>query len=79
MGDTQIGAELLLNIARGCHDYGGGYRDSLESEIFHHGIQTVINALEAAMKDPDRLQVRVLEGIGSQAQIDAVLAERRRA
>ena len=35
-----------LKIAKGCHDYGGGYRDDKKYEIFHHGIQTVINALE---------------------------------
>lgn len=40
-----------VRIARGCLDYGGGYRHSDEHlEIFHHGIQTVINSLEAAEK-----------------------------
>ena len=40
-----------VRIARGCLDYGGGYRgDTGKMEIFHHGIQTVINSLEAAQK-----------------------------
>ena len=40
-----------VRIARGCLDYGGGYRgDNGKMEIFHHGIQTVINSLEAAQK-----------------------------
>lgn len=56
----------LLNVARGCHDYGGGYRDPKEAEVFHHGIQTVINSLESAAKnDPDNYQVNVLEQIGA--------------
>lgn len=40
-----------IAIATGCLDYGGGYRSS-EGELsaFHHGIQTVINALTAARK-----------------------------
>lgn len=60
-------AERLLNVARGCHDYGGGYRhDDRESEIYQHGIQTVINALEAAAKnDPSDTQVNALEMIGA--------------
>lgn len=67
-------AQRLLNVARGCHDYGGGYRESREREIFHHGIQTVIKALEAAEAGPDRFQVRVLESIGA-AVAEAVTQE----
>lgn len=53
-------AERLVNVARGCHDYGGGYRAPSDYEIFHHGIQTVINALEAAQKnDPEDYQIKV--------------------
>jgi hypothetical protein len=37
-----------LRIARGCHDYNGGHRGSEAHSIYHHGIQTVINALEGA-------------------------------
>jgi hypothetical protein len=57
----------LLNIARGCHDYNGGYNSQLvESQIYHHGIQTVINALEAAVRKAD-LQTDVLESIGAES------------
>ncbi len=58
-------AERLLNVARGCFDYCGGYMAS-DLGIYHHGIQTVINALEAAAKnDPSDMQVNVLERIGA--------------
>ena len=56
----------LLNIARGCHDYGGGYKDKREADVYHHGIQTVINALEAAAKG-DSFQLRALESVGMDA------------
>jgi len=39
-----------LRIARGCTDYGGGYRGSKEYEEYQNGIKTVIRALEAAKK-----------------------------
>lgn len=56
----------LLNVARGCMDYGGGYRDSDNAlAVFHHGVQTVINALTAAVKnDPKDGQVNALEMMG---------------
>lgn len=58
--------ENAVNIAKGCHDYGGGYRHKAEADVFHHGIQTVINALEAAstsgIVDP---QVATLHRMGS--------------
>jgi len=56
----------MLLIAKGCHDYGGGYRDSKEAEIFHHGISTVITALSNALHNPDDTQVRALERFGRQ-------------
>ena len=40
-----------ITIAMGCLDYGGGYRGTPELEIYHHGIQTVVNALKAAKKN----------------------------
>lgn len=56
-----------LRIARGCTDYGGGYRHSAEHlAIYHHGIQTVINALMSASKsgieDP---QIAALHAMGA--------------
>lgn len=57
-----------IAIAKGCKDYLGGYHDVEELDIYHHGIQTVINALEAANKrgfeDP---QVAAIHKIGSDA------------
>lgn len=59
------GITRLLNVARGCHDYNGGYVDP-EATAFHHGIQTVVQALDAAAKnDPNDGQVNVLERIGA--------------
>ena len=59
--------ERLLNVARGCHDYNGGHRGP-DAEVFHHGVQTVINSLEAAAKnDPNDTQVNALERIGHAA------------
>jgi len=47
--ETMMTFHDALRIARGCLDYGGGYRsDQGKLDVFHHGIRTVINALEAA-------------------------------
>lgn len=56
-----------ISIARGCTDYGGGYRSDAEQfEIYQHGIQTVINALTRAAKGGlNNMQVRVLHRMGS--------------
>ena len=56
-----------LRIARGCFDYGGGYRAvGKDMAIFHHGIQTVINALEGAAKNGHKdTQVAALHRMGS--------------
>jgi hypothetical protein len=56
-----------VRIAKGCTDYGGGYRgDGALLEAYQAGIATVINALRAAqergMADP---QVRALHGMGT--------------
>lgn len=60
--------ESCLKIAKGCHDYNGGLHDKRDHEIFHHGIQTVINALEAYMKKGlADSQVNVLHSIGGEA------------
>lgn len=54
--------ERLRARARGCLDYLGGYTSSeRDLEIFHHGIQTVINALQG---DDDDTQTRALERMG---------------
>lgn len=55
-----------VKIAKGCHDYGGGYQNDHDSKIYHHGIQTVINALEhAEAHGLNEFQIRTLHGIGS--------------
>lgn len=62
---NMVNARLSFNdaiaIAKGCFDYGGGYRSSNGD----HGIQTVINALEGAKESRlTDLQSRVLHFIG---------------
>lgn len=58
--------EDAIKIAKGCKDYLGGYRGD-ELEAFHQGIQTVVNALEAAAKNnPNDLQVANLMRTGEQ-------------
>lgn len=57
----------MLAVACGCHDYGGGYSDQHDVEVYHHGIETVAQALRAYVKDPQALQVRVLESVGKDA------------
>jgi len=54
-----------IAIASGCLDYGGGYRGTPELKIYHHGIQTVINALKAAKKNgTSDTQVNALARMG---------------
>jgi hypothetical protein len=53
--------EEMLCVARGCLDYGGGYRDNEgKLDAFHHGIQTVVNALEGYRDRPGDSQVMSL-------------------
>lgn len=57
--------ETCLNIANGCHDYNGGHHGDKMNSAFHHGIQTVINCLEALEKRGlDDLQLNVVYEIG---------------
>lgn len=57
-----------IKIAKGCFDYAGGHRDK-ELEIYHHGIQTVINALEGFKKsNGNDFQSKVLWSIGNEEQ-----------
>jgi len=58
-----------LAIAKGCFDYGGGHRTDGTLGVFHHGIQTVVNALEAAKeRGLADSQVAVLHRIGTVAE-----------
>ena len=66
---TGLGFADAVRIARGCHDYNGGYRDDPEHGVFHHGIQTVINSLEAAEKNGLKdTQVAALHRMGDAAR-----------
>lgn len=60
--------EDALRIARGCTDYGGGYRGNQEHyEIYQHGINTVITALTAASKTGlEDTQTAALHTIGGE-------------
>lgn len=65
--EPQLTFEDALKIAKGCTDYGGGYRSNPEQfEIYQHGIQTVINCLKSAFEKglKDNHQVAVLHSIG---------------
>lgn len=54
-----------VRIARGCTDYGGGHRSDGMMDAYQHGIQTVINALEAAERNGlEDSQIAVLHHIG---------------
>ena len=65
--------EDALRIARGCTDYGGGYRQPEDTEIYQHGIQTVINALTAASnKGLEDTQVAALHVMGANAKVSGV-------
>ena len=72
--ETDDGLSLAdaVAIARGCFDYGGGYRsDDAKLEIYRHGIQTVVAALEAAERNGlNDLQVKTLHSIGYVAPTD---------
>lgn len=61
--DAEI--ERYLSVAKGCHDYNGGHHGERENEIFHHGIQTVINSLESLKRNGlNNTQVLALHEIG---------------
>lgn len=65
MSEAEHELDRALRLARGCFDYLGGYSgDALE--IYHHGIQTVVNVLTAAREqgsNPD-FQICVVERMG---------------
>ena len=62
-----LGFGDALRIARGCTDYGGGHHNDGHMDAYQHGIQTVINALEAAEKAGlNELQVRMLWRMGAE-------------
>lgn len=61
---SELSLDDALCVAKGCFDYSGGHRGD-QLKIFHHGIQTVINALEGAKKSKlTSLQSKILHRIG---------------
>jgi len=59
--------QRAIRLARGCKDYGGGYRsDDGQLSAFHHGMDTVVNVLTAALEQGEKpsLQVRMVERFG---------------
>jgi hypothetical protein len=65
---TSLTFSDALRIARGCTDYGGGYREVHDMEIYQHGIKTVIAALTVAEQSGlSDSQTAVLYRIGTEA------------
>lgn len=57
-------SERLINVAKGCLDYTGGFRGE-ELETYHQGMWKVIRALrQASLNDPNDRQTNELEKIG---------------
>ena len=74
MTDT-VAWERVLNLATGCHDYGGGYSNE-HAKIFQHGIQTVVNVLTKAASGDESYQIRVVESIGREVrEVECAKAE----
>ncbi len=55
--------DRCITIAKGCEDYGGGYREQ-DLEIYHHGMQTVHRCLMQLRDGDESLQLRMAENIG---------------
>lgn len=66
-GDRDAARLRAVTLARGCHDYNGGYKETEHLEIFHHAIDTVTRVLEADRlrgNEPPDLQLRAVEQAG---------------
>lgn len=63
-----------LRIARGCTDYGGGYRSTIHYDAYQHGIQTVITALTRASEGPFDSQIVALHAMGA-SEVDTLRAQ----
>lgn len=68
-------AEFVLNVAEGCHDYGGGHHADGHMDAYQHGISTVVNVLAAAMKDENAYPVKVAEEVGKALRARAASEE----
>lgn len=64
--------QQAVEIARGCRDYGGGYRaDDDKLAIYHHGMDTVERCLQAWANGEDSLQLRVVQSLGKENVCDS--------
>lgn len=68
--ELSLERNYFLTLARGCTDYQGGHHDDNAQGIYQHGIQTVINVMESAVKCKEEkttdTQIIAIERIGSQ-------------
>ena len=61
--------QRMLDVARGCHDYGGGFRGTDKFDAYQAGIATVVSALEHRIKDNADTQCNALEQMGRAAEL----------
>ena len=67
---------FVLNVAEGCHDYGGGHHSDDHMEAYQHGISTVVNALRVALATETLdSQTAALERIGREQNAAALAKE----
>jgi len=69
MKENKETIKRCLDIAKGCFDYQGGYHNEKELNIYHHGIQTVVNCLNAFYKNEISLQLDIVEQIGKRSEL----------
>ena len=70
-----VRADDVLAIIKGCWDYSGGHRSNAEHlEIYRHGMQTVLNSMNAALKsNPSDTQSNATLIMGRKANETGVL------
>lgn len=57
--------DRAISIAKGCKDYGGGYRNDPDIlSAYHHGMKTVKTCLTKACDGDTSFQLRTIEKIG---------------
>jgi hypothetical protein len=61
--------DKAIQVARGCRDYGGGYRTEKDLDIYHHGMNTVERSLTALRDKPEDTQIQAVLRMG--AALDA--------
>ncbi len=60
-----INIDEIITIINGCFDYGGGYHDQKELNIYHHGIHTVLNVITALKNNKNSTQLNALRMMGN--------------